>query len=185
MIVDLTRERAKRRIEQPPSYTEKTGRMSDAEFEQQCSRVDTMIRTLVPIIGIDEYNVRLVLDPGPIGECGEAAVMSVANDWRYLWATITASVPLCADESDEDLMTDVFHEGAHVIISPLRPAQETDDWRDREELAATKFSRMGINSYKAGCERGREEAAEDLAAKDREILALKREVKKLKRVKAA
>lgn len=171
-IINFAAERARRRPVETdaPTACHQDTRLTDAQYEASVERVRAMVTELVPLMGLSEYTIRLLPVSGPID--GDA-VLSIGSDWRYQFATITASIDLCAEESDEELMYDVLHEGAHAHLELVRPEDPSDDHRNREELAATKFGRTGLNLYVAGCDKGRAESAEEIANLQAEIADLK------------
>lgn len=178
MIIDLKRERAKRRAEEPLPYGTKAERMTDAEFEQQCDRIRSCVESLVPTMRLEHYDLTLSFEPDRISD---NAVMSICSDWRYKWASIEASIKLCAESSDEEMTYHVLHEGAHAHLAMLRLDNESDEWRDREEYVATEFGQIALNCLKRGYEQGCDESAETLAEKDALIMDLKRQVKQRER----
>lgn len=166
-IINLVAERARRRVEaEVPTGCHQDNRLTDEQYEAQVERVRALVDELVPLMGLSEYTIRLLPVSGPVN--GDA-VLSIGADWRYQFATITASIDLCAEETDEELMYDVLHEGAHAHLDLVRPVEVNDDHRNREELAATKLGRTGLNLYVAGCDKGRAESAEEIANLQAEI----------------
>jgi hypothetical protein len=182
VIVDLSAERDKRRTETETSCRG-PARMTDAEFAAQSERVEKMIRALIPVMGLANYTVTLNLVPGLIDD--ESTVMTVSSDYRYEWATITASVEMCATESDSDLAYCTLHEGAHVHLSLVRPETPSDDHRNWEEMAATRLGRMAQAYGQLCADQVREDLELAIAERDAEIAALKKRLARATKRKAA
>jgi hypothetical protein len=153
--------------------------MTDTEFEDQCERVESLIKSLIPTMGLVNYAIHVAMVPGLID--GQHAVMAVTSDWRYEQATIEASIDLCAEETDEQLTYTVLHEGAHCHLALMRADEPTPEQRDREELAATRIGRMGLACLKRGYEQGCERSTAELDELTKENIALKRKLKKLEK----
>ena len=92
--------------------------MNDAEFEAQRARVQALVDRWLPRLGLKWWvriEVVFVRDQAQMGN--EHADAHCHASWEYRAATLTFSLPKCADLDDEMLESIVVHELCHVLTA--------------------------------------------------------------------
>lgn len=140
--------------------------MTDAEFEEQRSRIDKLAKRWLPLLGLDRWNIKHEYqreDAIPLGgiSLSENAVCTMKNacDWRYEYSTITVDMRQIDYLPDDELETKYVHELMHCFLSEVRqPYENQADWLDHEEHAAQSLAKAMVRligtAYNAGLKDG-------------------------------
>ena len=107
--------------------------MTDAEFAQLKSRIDTIVDEWQECLGLKWWHISFHYhrDSAAFHEsCPEDISLNsqayTSVSWAYLDAAIHFNLPLCIDSSDVELEEMVVHEFMHVLVHEMRSVKNCE-----------------------------------------------------------
>lgn len=122
--------------------------MTDTEYKKEKARIKKVIDKFFKPLGFGWWVVDIEWDRER-NEDSPSQTARTASNWQYRTARITFVVPVCAEQTDEELENIILHELSHILAAPIQDFRD-DQSREITEYTVTNIAHALAYAYKAG-----------------------------------